>query len=90
MFNEDYQALRLRLVYLIMCRLLFLAIGLGMLLPTASNAESYWLIMSAGDADKIDMEKVQMEDLGQCKEQGQIFKSLKTARVMKYVCIKGK
>ena len=34
----------------LMRRFLFLALGLGMLLPAAANAESYWLIMSAGDA----------------------------------------
>ena len=73
-----------------MKRLLLLALTAGLLTPIAANAESYWLIMSAGDADKIDMEKVQMENLDQCMEQGKIFKSLKTARVMKYVCIRGK
>ena len=38
MSSEDQQALRLRLVYL-MRRFLFLALGIGMLLPTAVNAE---------------------------------------------------
>ena len=73
-----------------MNRFLLLALTAGLMSPIAAKAESYWLIMSAGDADKIDMEKVQMENLDQCNEQGQVFKSLKTARVMKYVCIKGK
>ena len=37
--SEDQQALRLRLVYL-MRRFLLLALGMGLLLPTAVNAEN--------------------------------------------------
>ncbi len=41
MSSEDQQALRLRLVYL-MRRFLFLALGMGMLLPTAANAKDWF------------------------------------------------
>ena len=40
MSSEDQQALRLRLVYF-MRRLLFLALGMGMLLPTAAKANDF-------------------------------------------------
>ena len=42
MSSEDQQALRLRLVYF-MRRFLFLALGMGLLLPTAANAEGFYL-----------------------------------------------
>ncbi len=41
--SEDQQALRLRLVYF-MRRFLFLALGMGMLLPTAAKSEGTWIM----------------------------------------------
>ena len=46
--SENQQVLRLRLVYL-MRRFLFLALGMGMLLPTAANAEAV-LMLKTGSA----------------------------------------
>ena len=40
--SENQQVLRLRLAYL-MRRFLFLALGMGLLLPTAANAEGFYL-----------------------------------------------
>ena len=57
-------------------------------LPTAVNAESYWLILFSV---KTGIEKIEMASMEQCKEQGEIFK---TATYMKrnvqYICLKGK
>ena len=44
MSSENQQVLRLRQTYL-MRRFLLLALGMGFLLPTAANAETWWLIM---------------------------------------------
>jgi hypothetical protein len=60
-------------------------------LPTAVNAESYWLVMSAASMKSASLEKIEMASMEQCKEQGEIFK---TATYMKrnvqYICLKGK
>ena len=44
-------------------------------LPTAVNAESYWLILSSGSGDSAALEKIEMASMEQCKEQGEIFTS---------------
>ena len=90
MSSENQQVLRLRLVYF-MRRFLFLALGMGMLLPTAANAESYWLVMSAASSTSASLEKIEMESMSQCEEQGNIFrKATHMKRNMEFVCIKGK
>ena len=71
--SENQQVLRLRLAYL-MRRFLFLALGMGLLLPTAANAESVWLLITEsqhGDA----MVKIEMEDLKQCEKMGYLWAS---------------
>ena len=62
-------------------------------LPTAVNAESYWLILSSGSGDSAALEKIEMASMEQCKEQGEIF----TSEIKKfqgnrkqYECLKGK
>lgn len=59
--------------------------------PPALNAESYWLVISAASMKSASLEKIEMESMKQCNEQGEIFK---TATYMKrnvqYICLKGK
>ena len=43
-------------------------------LPTAVNAESYWLILRWDDPVGNSLEKIEMESMEQCKEQGEIWK----------------
>ena len=73
-----------------MQRILFPLIA-SLALPTAVNAESYWLVMSAASMKSASLEKIEMASMEQCKEQGEIFK---TATYMKrnvqYICLKGK
>ena len=70
---------------------LLLPLLAALALPTAVNAESYWLVMSAASQKSASLEKIEMESMEQCKEQGEIFK---TATYMKrnvqYICLKGK
>ena len=60
-------------------------------LPTAVNAESYWMVISAASSGSASLEKIEMASMEQCNEQGEIFK---TATYMKrnvqYICLKGK
>ena len=39
-------------------------------LPTAVNAESYWLILSSGSGDSAALEKIEMASMEQCKALG--------------------
>ena len=43
-------------------------------LPTAVNAESYWLVLRYEDPDGIALEKIEMESMEQCEEQGKKWK----------------
>ena len=54
-------------------------------LPTAVNAESYWLILIEGGKGKA-LEKIEMESMEQCEEQGNLFES----GYRGYVCLIGK
>ena len=70
---------------------LLLPIIAAFALPTTVNAESYWLVMSAASSASASLEKIEMESMSQCKEQGNIFKkATHMKRNMQYVCIKGK
>ena len=79
-----------------MRRFLFLALGLGMMLPTAANAESYWLILKfvndKGSGTSASLEKIEMTDMNQCNQQGKYWQSKKPNRfeALDYVCITGK
>ena len=62
-------------------------------LPTAVNAESYWLILFLNSETS---QKIEMNSMEQCKEQGEAYKDSGIygksvmSRSMKYVCLKGK
>ena len=76
-------------------RRLLLPLLAALSFPTAVNAESYWLILQSGGNGKA-LEKIEMESMKQCKEQGEIYieglSGLK--RIHKdyiyYVCLTGK
>ena len=87
--SENQQVLRLRLTYL-MRRFLFLALGMGLLLPTAVNANSYWLIINRlGTGGGI--EKIETKDMNQCLEQGEIAKKEKLGGyAIHFLCLQGK
>ena len=60
-------------------------------LPTAVNAESYWLIMQT----VVGVDKLEMESLEQCQEQGLLWKTSKqfywvTSKQQRFICLKGK
>ena len=55
-------------------------------LPTALNAESYWLVLRVAGNGKA-LEKIQMKSMDQCKEQGEIFKKKDNNS---YFCLTGK
>ncbi len=61
-------------------------------LPTAINAESYWLVLYVGQSTRAgrDLEKIEMPDLLQCQEQGEIFIKKEFAYKNDYICLKGK
>ena len=70
-----------------MKRLLFPLI-ISLLVPTASNAESVWLVLYVG---KSGLEKIEMRDLDQCKKNGEAYKAMDAAGLFKnFVCLKGK
>ena len=59
-------------------------------LPTAVNAESYWLILKQHRGDGIAFEKIEMESMEQCKEQGKVFIDNAKKGFNRYFCLKGK
>ena len=67
---------------------LLLPLLAALALPTAVNAESYWLILNYYSG----MTKIPVESLEQCEEQGKIFRSRKRPQkhAMHYWCLKGK
>ena len=75
---------------------LLLPLLAALALPTAVNAESYWLLISAGNVNSHALEKIEMKSMEQCKEQGEAYKdsgiygksAMSTS--MRYVCLKGK
>ena len=73
-----------------MRRFLSLALGLGMLLPTATKAESIWLILGVDEDNEFTIDKIEMKDMTQCKEQGEIWRFSKMNKRTKDLCLKGK
>ena len=72
---------------------LLLPLLAALALPTAINAESYWLILGwSGSAHSVAFEKIEVESMEQCKEQGEIFRIKENGfnRGMAYKCLKGK
>ena len=89
--SENQQVLRLRQTYL-MRRFLLLALGMGFLLPTAARAESHWLVLykthcgvSLTQPCGVAMEKIEMNSLKQCEENGQNWISPATGKAIAYL-----
>ena len=74
-----------------MRHLIFFALTSSMICPTMVKAESIWLVMSAASSGSASLEKIEMESMSQCKEQGAIFRTAtRMKRNMEFVCLKGK
>ena len=59
-------------------KLLLLPLIAALALPTAANAETYWLILKPNwSQDATGLEKIEMKSLAQCEEQGYIWGSNK-------------
>ena len=67
---------------------LFLPLLAALALPTAVNAESYWLILIRDGSQGQALEKVQVESMDSCKEQGEKWDKSLGHRT--YWCIIGK
>ena len=57
-------------------------------LPTAVNAESYWLTYRKNMVESGVMDKIEMESMEQCEEQGKRWE--KENSLASYFCIIGK
>ena len=66
---------------------LLLPLLAALALPTAINAESYWLVLEYDG-----MTRIEMKSLEQCEEQGKKYMSSKrgTKNNMHYWCLEGK
>ena len=87
-----------------MRRFLFLALGMGFLLPTAASAETWWLMAGGHSAPAsayatCDSWSIPTSSLAECEAAGQVFISHSWKRSGKrviqeskkdYVCVKGK
>ena len=62
-------------------------------LPTAVNAESYWLILGwSWNTYTAELDKIEVESMEQCREQGEYFRTKGDGfiRGMSFKCLKGK
>ena len=60
-------------------------------LPTAVNAESYWLILRVDDDDSgVALEKIEMKSMKQCEEQGEDWTYSGFGSSRYYKCFVGK
>ena len=62
-------------------------------LPTTVNAESTWLVLKiSGRKSAAYLEKIEMESMAQCEEQGKFWRSKDPNRFenLDFVCLKGK
>ena len=63
-------------------KLLLLPLLAAIALPTAVNAESYWLIITYGDAESnhrsVALEKMEMASLEACKKEGRRWENSPT------------
>ena len=77
---------------------LLLPLLAALALPTAVNAESYWLIIfHSSGSNNAALEKIEMESIQQCKEQGKDFvlggfstRNKDYQKGLGYKCITGK
>ena len=58
-------------------------------LPTAVNAESYWLVLRVDDASGVALEKIEMKSMEQCEEQGEKWEGAMWNKE-DYICLIGK
>ena len=75
-----------------MSRFLFLALGMGMLLPTAAKAESAWLVLMYSH-NGISFEKIPMKNMDQCEKAAAEWKATKVGFATGkkgYACLEGK
>ena len=71
----------------------FIPLLAAIALPTTVNAESTWLILKiSGRKSAAYLEKIEMESLSQCEEQGKFWRSKDPNRFenLDFVCLKGK
>ena len=76
-------------------RRLLLPLLAAFALPTAANAESYWLIITYGEAkDEAALEKIEMASLEACDKEGRRWENSPTQGVKsikrRFHCIVGK
>jgi len=57
-------------------------------LPTAVNAETYWLVMSSKAGSTL--VTIPTNNIEECEESGAKYVGAKFAKYVKYVCLKGK
>ena len=76
-----------------MKKLLLIALSAGLLSPIAAKAETYWLILVAGQ----NLQKVEMKSMDHCKEQGEKWRKDKSEGINRsgpvgrfFYCIDGK
>ena len=61
-----------------------------MLLPISVQADSVWLILGVDESNQFTFDKIEMKDMIQCNEQGEIWRFSKMNKRTKYLCLKGK
>ena len=69
-------------------RKLLIPLLAALALPTAVNAESYWLVIQTSAMQALSLEKIEMASMEQCQEQGKNWKGKKSHQ--RYWCIIGK
>ena len=67
---------------------LLLPLLAALALPTAVNAESYWLVLKVGVSQGA-LEKIEMKSTEQCQEEGGKFVS-RNKKYHSYTCLVGK
>ena len=60
------------------------ALTAGLLSPIASNVESVWLVLYMGESG---LEKIEMRDLDQCLKNGEAYKDMKAAGLLKIMFV---
>ena len=71
----------------------FIALLAAIALPTSVDAESTWLVLKiSGRKSAAYLEKIEMENMTQCEEQGKFWRSKDPNRFenLDFVCLKGK
>tara|TARA_B100000700_G_C15037626_1_gene853567 strand:- start:339 stop:593 length:255 start_codon:yes stop_codon:yes gene_type:complete len=84
-----------------MNRFLLIALTAGLLSPIAAKAESIWLVLGWAGSYQMALEKIEMKNMSQCKEQGELWMAEledkkrrmhkgSFQRELRYRCITGK